>query len=288
MKFSLHFIVLLLLALFCGPISAEATVVRILTPLGLVDIVLYDIEVPQTVNNFLAYVNRGDYDGSFIHRSLPGFVLQGGGYIVESSTEKILTIATDPPVANEYSPLRSNQRGTIAMAKLSNDPDSATSQWFINLNDNSANLDDQNGGFTVFGEVMGRGMKVVDALSELTVVNAGGAFENLPLLSDPVGGSVATSQLVSISHIAVLPTVAAEPIDRLFNYLEQSFPEYIAPAGSVTGLIDGYQYRYYPGTNAYVGSRAGEIYYLGPISDNEILDIGTFVDWYRQVAAAGY
>ena len=288
MRFFLRFVVFLFLVFFSGTVLAEATVVRMLTPLGLVDIRLYDVEAPETVNNFLNYTTRGDYDGSFIHRSVPGFILQGGGYRVDSSSGAALPIETDPPVVNEYSPLRSNLRGTIAMAKLSNDSDSATSQWFINLADNSSNLDNQNGGFTVFGDVIGRGMEVVDALAGLTVVNAGEPFANLPLLSAAENGQILISQLVSISSVKVLPTVSAEPVDRLFNYLEQSFPEFIAPAGSTTGLIEGYSYRYYPGTNAYVGSRDGRVYYLGSASNNEIRDIGAFADWYDEAVTAGY
>ena len=288
MRFSLRCVTFLFLVFFCGTVSAEATVVRMLTPLGVVDINLYDVEAPETVNNFLAYTNRGDYDGSLIHRSVPGFILQGGGYRIDNSSGAALSIETDPPVVNEYSPLRSNLRGTIAMAKLANNSDSATSQWFINLADNSSNLDNHNGGFTVFGYIMGRGMEVIDALAGLVVVNAGEPFAHLPLLSAPENGQISISQLVSISSVKVLPTVSAEPVDRLFNYLEQRYPEFIAPAGSSTGLIEGYSYRYYPGTNAYVGSRDGRVYYLGSASNNEILDIGAFSDWYDEAVTAGY
>ena len=87
-------------------------------------------------------------------------------------------ITTNSAVTNE--PVYSNVRGTIAMAKLGNDPNSATSQWFINLANNAANLDDQNGGFTVFGEVTA-GMDVVDASAALPLYDFGSAFTNLPL-----------------------------------------------------------------------------------------------------------
>lgn len=288
MKKLLRILIPLCLLLLCFTLPASATVVRMLTPLGLIDINLYNAEAPQTVTNFLAYTNRGDYNGSFIHRSVPGFILQGGGYKVDTTSGSILSLVTDPPVINEYSPLRSNLRGTIAMAKVSGDPDSATSQWFFNLNDNSATLDNQNSGFTVFGKVMGRGMEVVDALSQLTIVNAGGSFSALPLLSAPVDGSITLGQLVNLSRVAVLPTTEAEPIDRVFNYLEQNFPEFIAPAGNATDLFEGYSFRYYSGTNSYVGIRDGRVYYLGSASNNEILDVGAFTDWYNQAVAEGY
>ena len=112
------------------------------------------------------------------------FVIQGGGYVWDSVTASMLAIQQNAPVVNEFSVTRSNVRGTIAMAKLGNDPNSATNQWFFNLVDNSANLDNQNGGFTVFGKVINNGMQVVDAIAALPVVNGsdfGGVFSNLPV-----------------------------------------------------------------------------------------------------------
>ena len=121
-------------------------------------------EAPDTVANFLRYVARGDYDQSFFHRSIPGFIIQGGGF-TWTPEDGYQAVATDPPILNE--PGLSNLRGTAAMAKLPGDPDSATSQWFINLADNSAILDDQNGGFTVFARVVDEDMPVVDAIEDL-------------------------------------------------------------------------------------------------------------------------
>ena len=153
---------------------AANTLLRMQTDLGGVDIELFDMQAPQTVGNFLNYVNRGDYDGTFIHRSVPGFVVQGGGYIFNPADGDFFGSGTshipvDAPVVNEADPVnRPNVRGTLAMAKTS-DPDSATSEWFFNLADN-ASLDDPNnsGGFTVFGQVTGSGMTVWDAVVGLS------------------------------------------------------------------------------------------------------------------------
>ena len=147
------------------------TFLRMQTDLGGVDIELFDTQAPLTVANFLNYVNRGDYDGTFIHRSVPGFVVQGGGYIFNPDDGDFFGSGTshipvDAPVVNEPDPVnRPNVRGTLAMAKTS-DPDSATSEWFFNLADN-ASLDDpaNSGGFTVFGQVPGDGMVAIDAIA---------------------------------------------------------------------------------------------------------------------------
>jgi cyclophilin family peptidyl-prolyl cis-trans isomerase len=161
-----------------APVLASSVTLQ--TALGEVEIDLFEVETPQTVANFLNYVNDGDYANTFIHRSVPGFVIQGGGFaFIDGAVEPV---PTDPPVANE--PGISNLRGTIAMAKLGDDPNSATSQWFINLGDNSENLDAQNGGFTVFGQVT-KGMDVVDAIAALPVWDAGSSFSDLPLINYP-------------------------------------------------------------------------------------------------------
>jgi cyclophilin family peptidyl-prolyl cis-trans isomerase len=153
-------------------------------------------EAPLTVQNFRNYMDRGDFDGSFFHRLVPGFVLQGGGFSYDP-TDRYRAIPQDPPVANE--PGISNVRGTVAMAKLANQPDSATNQWFVNLTDNSASLDAQNGGFTVFARVVPEDLAVVDAIAALHREYGpyaiddplAGQFGNLPVLQvldrDPGG-----------------------------------------------------------------------------------------------------
>ena len=198
---------LLLLGLWSFP--ALATIVRMQTSLGNIDIQLLDSAAPATVANFLNYVKTGAYDNSFIHRSVRGFIIQGGGYRWSNG---VASVPANAPVINEYSASRSNLRGTIAMAKLGTDPNSASNQWFFNLADNSANLNNQNGGFTVFGQVMGEGMKVVDAIAALPITNANGsntngAFGNLPLATTPVGG-ITAQNLVTIGTVMVLRELA--------------------------------------------------------------------------------
>lgn len=179
--------------------QASATTVRLQTNLGAIDITLYDAAAPRTVANFLSYVNSGKYVNSFIHRAEPGFVVQGGGFIWDDSQRIATPIVTNAPVANEFSSSRSNKRGTIAMAKQGGDPNSATSQWFVNLADNSANLDTQNGGFTVFGEVSAGSMAVVDAIARLPLVNAGSPFDSLPLAAPLLENTFQKSNFVLLS-----------------------------------------------------------------------------------------
>ena len=142
-------------------VNVNASIVRMETTLGNIDIELFDNDAPITVANFMNYVNDGDYINSFFHRNVPGFILQGGGFTFQNNLYG--NVPTDAPIVNEFDPSRSNLRGTLAMAKTAAGPDSATSQWFFNLSDNSANLDVQNDGFTVFAQVLNEGMDIVDA-----------------------------------------------------------------------------------------------------------------------------
>ena len=119
----------------------------------------------------------------------------------------LASIPANPPVSNE--PEFSNVRGTIAMAKLGGDPNSGTNEWFFNFANNSANLDVQNGGFTVFGEVTGMGMSVVDAIGALPLFDFGGALGSLPLRNysaqDAANAVPVTNQhLVLITAIVVI------------------------------------------------------------------------------------
>ncbi len=200
------FAALAMLLVAALPAASDATTVRLMTSAGAIDVKLHDDAAPRTVANFLAYVRGGAYRNSFVHRSVPGFVIQGGGYIWDDVTNKVVDVPARPPVVNEFSASRSNRRGTIAMAKLGGDPNSATSQWFINLADNSANLDTQNGGFTVFGEVSAASMAVVDAIAALQRVNAGSPFDALPIVGTIIGGFVTKPNLVIVSAATAVST----------------------------------------------------------------------------------
>lgn len=187
------------------------SVVRFSSNVGEIDMELFDTDTPLTVANFLAYVNAGRYNQSFIHRSVPGFVIQGGGFGLNGTT--VLPVTTNAAVQNE--PRISNQRGTVAMAKLGDAPNSATSQWFINLEDNAAILDNQNGGFTVFGRVVGNGMAVADRIAAFSTYNAtvqlGGAFGEVPLKS----AALTTNNLILFSAVRSLP---AGTVVREFDF----------------------------------------------------------------------
>ena len=140
-------------------VSANPTAI-IHTSLGDIQIELFADKAPVSVKNFIDYANGGFYDGTIFHRVISHFMIQGGGFTVDMEQKP-----TGAPIVNEASNGLSNTRGTIAMARTS-DPDSATSQFFINVQDNQ-NLDHTGGnssrgaGYAVFGKVTA-GMNVVD------------------------------------------------------------------------------------------------------------------------------
>lgn len=133
--------------------------VVIKTSEGDITLRLFRDKAPLTVDNFLAYVDAGFYNGTVFHRVIPNFMIQGGGFLPDM-TEK----ATSDPVANESKNRLHNTRGTVAMARTS-DPDSATAQFFINQR-NNLQLDwaPNQDGYTVFGEVI-LGMNIVDFIA---------------------------------------------------------------------------------------------------------------------------
>lgn len=148
------------------------------------------VTTPNTINNFLDYVNQDLYDNTIFHRNPMAngpFVLQGGGFTTPTAQADQpggapQAIPKNAPVINE--PGNPNVRGTIAMAKLAGDPNSATSQFFFNLQDNSQNLDNQNGGFTSFGQLLGDSEFVVDFLASQPTFITQPDYFNYPSFND--------------------------------------------------------------------------------------------------------
>jgi cyclophilin family peptidyl-prolyl cis-trans isomerase len=146
------------------------------TSAGTIRVELYPAESPQTVANFLAYVDGGFYKGTIFHRVIPNFMIQGGGF-----DPKMAEKPTREPVVNESRNHLHNERGTLAMARTE-DPDSATAQFYINVRSN-LRLDfdyvARKPGYTVFGKVI-EGMDVVDGISLVPTRSVGG-FDDVPV-----------------------------------------------------------------------------------------------------------
>ncbi len=179
---------------------------------------------PITANNFIKYVNDTSFDKTLIHRLVPDFVIQGGGY-------QWPTVASNQPggyptkviskgeITNE--PGNSNLMGTIAMAKVSGRPDSATSEWFINLFDNIS-LDSQNEGFTAFGHILGDGIKNPLLLNDQTVYNVnysdiGLNLSELPLI-DVEGNIVKDTNYFAIQSISTIDE-RPDQISNIYNLI---------------------------------------------------------------------
>jgi cyclophilin family peptidyl-prolyl cis-trans isomerase len=151
--------------------AAESTpqggppVVILETSLGNIELTLDPEKAPISAENFLAYVDAGHYDGTIFHRVISGFMIQGGGFDASMSQK-----ATKGPIKNEFGNGLTNQRGTIAMART-NDPHSATAQFFINTVDNG--FLNNPPGYAVFGKVTA-GMDVVEKIEKVETASKGG------------------------------------------------------------------------------------------------------------------
>jgi len=179
---------LMVVALFCGcdkgmknakvegeTVESQSNIVKLETSMGTIVIELDRQAAPVTVKNFLGYVEAGFYDGTIFHRVIPGFMIQTGGFTKNLERKK-----TRNPIINEAKNGLSNKRGTIAMARTG-DPNSATSQFFINHRDNTP-LDyvaGRNSGYAVFGKVT-EGMDVVDAIAAVKTATRNG-MDDVPV-----------------------------------------------------------------------------------------------------------
>ncbi len=208
LRFPFAISLLLPAVLLCQIGSAQT--VRFHTNQGDIDVTLLPASAPRTVANFLNYMNKGSFTNSVIHRSVRGFIIQGGGFTYKAGN--FPPIPQDPAVRNE--PALSNIRGTIAMAKLSSDANSATNQWFFNLADNSSNLNNQNGGFTVFGRVTGTaGLAIMDKIAAIPVSSTvvPSISDSFPLINYR-GGTILEANVVLIQSITTLddpPTITS-------------------------------------------------------------------------------
>lgn len=153
-------------------VSVQNKKVKLETTMGDIVIEMQSDAAPGTVKNFIEYVEDGFYNGIIFHRVIPGFMIQTGGFNSQMQQKQ-----ARGPIKNEFK--ISNTRGTVAMAKLGGNPDSATCQFFINVSDNSSNLDYQNGGFTVFGKVV-EGMDVADKIVNVRTTVRNG-MPNVPV-----------------------------------------------------------------------------------------------------------
>jgi cyclophilin family peptidyl-prolyl cis-trans isomerase len=182
MEFSHLKMLFLLGVMLCGVLYSQTeafagTKVLMKTSAGDITIELNDTEAPNTVANFLKYVDSKHYDGTIFHRVIKGFMVQGGGYTADMQDK-----TTQAPIKNEANNGLMNDRGTLAMART-NDPHSATAQFFINtvnngfLNYKSASM--QGWGYCVFGKVV-EGMDAVDKIEAVQTGNKGG-MQDVPI-----------------------------------------------------------------------------------------------------------
>jgi peptidyl-prolyl cis-trans isomerase A (cyclophilin A) len=187
---------LVAILLFAGFVSAQTAkkapaaknpVVEMDTTMGVIKIELLTAKAPITTKNFLDYVSSGFFTGTIFHRVVPNFVIQGGGY-----TTTMARKPTQPPIKNESDNGLKNLRGTLSMARYG-DPNSATSQFFINLQANPS-LDAEPGkpGYAVFAKVVD-GMAIVDKIAAAKTAPKGAGFENVPV------------QAIAVKSTKVLP-----------------------------------------------------------------------------------
>ncbi len=166
-----------------GLMAAPKPKVKLITSMGVIVLELEPEAAPKTVENFLKYVKKGHYKGTIFHRVIPGFMIQGGGY-VDYLGKKRTETSTPNEADRAMAAGLKNKRGTLAMARTP-DPHSAAAEFFINVVDN-ASLDfkgktsDKAWGYCVFGKVV-QGLDVVDRIKDVKTSNKRSDFLNLPV-----------------------------------------------------------------------------------------------------------
>lgn len=236
-------VVFAVLALWVPAAASADQVVRFNTTLGNIDVQLLSEDAPGTVANFLSYVNSGAYNGTVIHRATNSNnfnVVQGGGFTFNTTSSTFTPITTQPAITNEFKD--SNVRGTIAMALSGSpaQPNSATSQWFFNVTDNSSTLDSQK--FTVFGKVVNAAsLAVMDAIDhEPLDTTDTSPNSSLPVINLATG--LQASNLIYVNSITLLnypaPTVTiSKPADKSqFSLNEKVTPTFACGDDGGPGL----------------------------------------------------
>ena len=167
MKYFTNYLLIILLNLLNIGVNAEMTtntIISIKTTSGDIKIELFDDKAPKTSQNFKEYIKSGYFSDTIFHRVIKDFMIQGGGFTLDMQQKETLS-----PIKNEANNMVMNERGTIAMART-NDPHSASAQFFINLKDNNfLNFKDetiQGWGYCVFGKVL-EGMETVDEIAKV-------------------------------------------------------------------------------------------------------------------------
>jgi cyclophilin family peptidyl-prolyl cis-trans isomerase len=272
--------VLDLASAFTDPDTSN-TILRFNTSFGPVLVQLNDANAPQTVANFLNYVKSGRFNNTIFHRLAinqtatgpVGFVLQGGGFTLAAApVTTIDPVVTGPTVKNEFptSPPSTgvNTRGTLAMAKVGNDPNSATSQWFFNLSDNHTNLDSQNGGFTVFASIAdGFSQRIVDNMSSQKVFDESSAtgtalntVQQITINGAPTGGTFTLS----------LNGTATAPI--AFNATAAAVQTALAalPSPTGTGTVGAANVTVTGGNGSYT------VTFVGNLAGTSVAQLGSF------------
>lgn len=218
---------------------------------GVIELELFNDVAPLTVQTFLNYVVKHAYDGTFFHRSFDfgsgsgsGIdIIQGGGF----STSDIRThIPTDLEVHNEFG--LPNSAGTIAMAKTALSPNTATSEWFFNVTDNTDILGSaNNGGFTVFGKVVS-GLDVITKIAQASKTNQGGALTDLPVQpgynNDPDNNpstpppAVTASNLITLTKVEVKPGVTGDITGQVFEVVSVLDSTTNSPSDLLTATLE--------------------------------------------------